>query len=130
MRSAPTADCASASAAAYGERLTNVFLVAIRLPVACGRVRRNEVERKGLRDSREVGGVARDEDPSVKTREGQTAQGPCALHEFLPFRPLRLTVTYWVEETRAARARWVDAGLVQAGDAGTLYVVDLSDLRD
>jgi hypothetical protein len=32
-----------------------------------------------------------------------------------PFRPLRLMVTYWAEETRAARARWVDAGLVQAG---------------
>ena len=32
-----------------------------------------------------------------------------------PFRPLSVMVAAWIEETLAARARWVDAGLIQAG---------------
>jgi len=32
-----------------------------------------------------------------------------------PFRPLRLMIAHWMEETIAARSRWADAGLVRAG---------------
>jgi streptomycin 6-kinase len=31
------------------------------------------------------------------------------------FRPLRSMVAYWIDETAAARTKWPDAGLVQAG---------------
>jgi streptomycin 6-kinase len=37
---------------------------------------------------------------------------PLAPH---PFRPLSAMLDHWSEETRAARARWPDAGLVEAG---------------
>ena len=39
-------------------------------------------------------------------------QKPSAPH---PFRPLSAMIAYWIEETRAAEARWSDPGLVRAG---------------
>ena len=39
-------------------------------------------------------------------------RSPSAPH---PFRPLSVMVASWIEETLAARARWTDAGLVEAG---------------
>src|SRR5262245_37995171 len=39
-------------------------------------------------------------------------QKPPARH---PFRPLSMMLASWAEETRAARGRWIDPGLVHAG---------------